>query len=81
MPLKECRKLMGPSASNIHDDKTICTKSSLGRGDSGNPLVSKTKLRQLIGIVSSINIDKENIPDVYTAVFPYVSWIKKYINN
>lgn len=78
--INECKKLVGVLASTIHDEKTICTETpSLDLGDDGNPLVSATRLRQLIGVISSVNSYADSAPDVYTAVFPYVSWIKKYI--
>lgn len=83
--LKECRQKIGAMASIIHEHKTICTKTSadrgIGSGDQGDPLVSKTKVRQIIGIASSYADYADNVPEVYTAVFPYLKWINTLIGN
>ena len=51
-------------------------KINSGYGDAGGPA---SKDQTLIGIILTENDKTENLPDLFTNVGSYVTWIKKYI--
>ncbi|KAK4873169.1 hypothetical protein RN001_015198 [Aquatica leii] len=74
--LNQCRKDLPPSDFPILDSN-ICAFSSEGigacSGDSGGPLVSNNKQ---IGVTSWVFLCAVGVPDVYTRVSYYSSWIE-----
>ncbi|XP_041671975.1 mast cell protease 3-like [Cheilinus undulatus] len=80
---EECNKLW----RNTLPEKVICaggnnTKKGFCKGDSGGPLVCDDLA---VGIVSFNNNEKcdyvNNIPNVYTDVSKYISWINKIMKK
>lgn len=76
--LNICKRSHDPTL--IHDT-SLCTENSKGVGncvgDRGNPLVSKYQQKALIGVASWYTECADGKPDVYTAVYPYLEWIKE----
>lgn len=70
-------------ASFVHDT-SLCTKNAPGygicSGDIGSPLISKTKNKALIGIASWNYGCAGDKPDVYTAIYPHLTWIRNTLN-
>lgn len=83
MPWKHCKKQSEHLASFVHES-SLCTKNEVGSGicmgDWGAPLVSKTKEKTLIGVASWYNGCAEGKPDVYTAVYPHLTWIRSLLD-
>ncbi|XP_044006273.1 chymotrypsin-2-like [Aphidius gifuensis] len=75
---KKCQDLMG---FDILDGQ-MCAFSKKGtglcNGDSGGPLV---KNGEVIGIASYVIPCAQNVPDVYSRVYYYNSWIKSIISK
>lgn len=84
MPLERCRKQSEILAPFVHES-SLCTKNEIGRGictgDRGSPLVSKSKEKALIGIASWYNGCAEGRPDVYTAIYPHLEWIRMHLDS
>lgn len=82
MSTERCRALSGKLAPLVHNT-TLCTKNPVGAGictgDLGSPLVSKTKLKTLIGIALWHGGCAEGNPDGYTAIFPSIQWIRSLL--
>lgn len=85
MSTELCRSVYGALVPFVDNKTTLCTKNNIGNGvcaaDRGGPLVSKTKVKTLIGIVSWYTECGEGKPDGYTTVFPFVAWIRRIIYN
>ncbi|XP_032671243.1 chymotrypsin-1-like [Odontomachus brunneus] len=60
------------------NENHICILEKYGigacQGDSGGPLICNG---QLVGVTSWVVACAFGVPDVYTAVYPYLSWIKE----
>lgn len=80
MSIKECYFKTGRLSAFLNGEKTICTRNDAGqgiyRGDLGSPLVSISG--HLVGIASWFT-GVDGMPDVYTSIFAYRSWILSMI--
>lgn len=62
---------------------SLCTVSPGGRGvctgDNGSPLFDKEGI--LVGIVSRDNACGRGVPDIYTRINPYVTYINRVVRS
>lgn len=77
----ECRKLHNDKNAPINDFGTLCAYSGrleygICKGDSGSPLVVD---EEVIGVASWSTKCARGVPDGFTRVSEYVSWIEKHI--
>lgn len=78
--VRECQESVGYPMPSVFDTQ-ICTFTGYGEGachgDSGGPLTSNGKL---IGVVSWGYPCAKGVPDVFTRVSSYISWIESKMN-
>lgn len=83
--LAECREMCGSMSVLLHNKTTICTRNEVESGfykeDFGTALVSMTG--DVIGIASwyTTNDEAKVKLDIYTAVYPYITWIESFIKQ
>lgn len=70
-------------ADFVHET-SICTlgrDDSVSAGDLGSPLILKNNEKPLLGIVSWYSEKEDGKPDVFTAVHPFLPWIKDILKS
>lgn len=77
----DCRRMHNDSDAPIYNYGTLCAysgKEGVGvcSGDSGGPLVHND---ELIGVASWAVLCAQGVPDGFTRVSQYYSWIKKHV--
>ncbi|XP_011688321.1 PREDICTED: chymotrypsin-1-like [Wasmannia auropunctata] len=80
-------KTCQPATTDKIGENECCTYIKRGRGtcngDSGSGMIQTSddmENREMVGLVSGGKPCAIGYPDVYTAVYPYISWIKEKCN-
>uniref|UniRef100_W8BMA2 Hyaluronan-binding protein 2 n=1 Tax=Ceratitis capitata TaxID=7213 RepID=W8BMA2_CERCA len=83
---QQCTEILGRILAPPHDETTLCAlgdNQDTCQGDSGGPLICKLNNTPYIcGIVShGLTCGIRGVPSIYTAIVPYLEWIKLVIND
>ncbi|XP_072516443.1 kallikrein-7 [Salminus brasiliensis] len=85
VPFKDCQNEWNSVRTRL-PDKVLCasgydTKSGACQGDSGGPLVCKGEAVGIVSFNMNGNCNYPNVPNVYTQISKFRSWIKKQMKK